>query len=533
MGTSFQELDLLSERDGIIRVPFLIKGQLIAPPQVSREKVEAAFSGAGADVAYAKLPNAQLIRERVIDRKTMRYTSEHVYQVMPAIQAIDLVETDIDTLVHGLYALRVEDVLHYLTTISAFLDQNWAWVDRVRDLCRRTSELPDAYLDGAFTAFRLGLDAAAAKSMIDNELSVWSKPGSAFLDGWVEMPAQVLPGLVMWLGQGLSAKTKAAPPSVRPCIRAMPTRQLHITAGNAPTVPVVSALRAILTHSAGVIKLPYGATLTGALFSLALATAAPDHPITRHLSIVYWTGGDESVESVFFAPGAFDRIVVWGAPEAISSVRSRALFTRTVCFSPRYGVSMIGREAFADDLEQVAVQASMDTMIYNQKACNASYVHYVEGPEEKAHEYAALLQRILCEWDALAPQFVRPSARGQIKRMRRGRFARAHWHTNVDGGAFASGVVVMPDEFDILDHPMCRLVVVRPVDDLDAALDYMHAGVSTVGVYPEGRRLALRDRILARGASNVIPLGQCERMFAGMPHDGMMVLSQLVDWKNA
>lgn len=38
--------------------------------------------------------------------------------------------------------------------------------------------------------------------------------------------------------------------------------------------------------------------------------------------------------------------------------------------------------------------------------------------------------------------------------------------------------------------------------------------------------------ILAWGVSNVPPLGKCEKMFPGMPHDGMPVLSQLVDWKN-
>ena len=38
--------------------------------------------------------------------------------------------------------------------------------------------------------------------------------------------------------------------------------------------------------------------------------------------------------------------------------------------------------------------------------------------------------------------------------------------------------------------------------------------------------------ILARGVTNALPLGEVERMFGGMPHDGMMVLNDLVDWKN-
>ena len=65
------------------------------------------------------------------------------------------------------------------------------------------------------------------------------------------------------------------------------------------------------------------------------------------------------------------------------------------------------------------------------------------------------------------------------------------------------------------------------------ALKFIHPGVSSVGIFPEGKRAVLRDAILARGVSSVLPLGGCGSVYAGMPHDGMLVLSQLVDWKNA
>jgi hypothetical protein len=172
-------------------------------------------------------------------------------------------------------------------------------------------------------------------------------------------------------------------------------------------------------------------------------------------------------------------------------------------------------------------------MIYNQQACTASLVHYVEGTEAQAEEYAGRLRLALSQWDEMAPQRVAPDMVGAVERMRRGRYLQAGWHLNRRGERFASGVVVVPDEFDIMDHPLCRLVVVRPVADLTAALAYLHQGVSAVGVYPEARRLALRDAIAARGVSSVLPLGSCEQVFAGMPHDGMLVLSQLVDWKCA
>ncbi|MDO8491573.1 MAG: acyl-CoA reductase, partial [Dehalococcoidia bacterium] len=286
------------------------------------------------------------------------------------------------------------------------------------------------------------------------------------------------------------------------------------------------------TKSAAVVKCPHGTTLSASLLSLAAAVAAPDHPLTRNLSLVYWQGGDETIESSLFLPNAFDRIVVWGSSETVASVQSRAPFSRVISFNPRYSVSLIGRESFGDDLEDVAARACVDSLIHNQKACSSSLVHYVEGSEEQANLYAEKVQRTLAKWDAQMPQFVAPAARGQIKRMKRGKYAGARWYLNGGEDGFTSGVMAPSGEFDVLDHPACRLVVVRRVDDLHDALAYLHQGVSTTGVYPEERRLALKDSILARGVSSVLPLGQCERIFPGMPHDGMMVLSQLVDWKN-
>jgi hypothetical protein len=519
---------LLEENDGMVRVPFLVKGRLVAPPALTRAQVDAAFAQVDAGASYVKLDQAQLLREPVLDRAAMQPTGESQVLVLPRVDPLALLERDVDDLVDGLYALSVEQILAYLQGILDTLAGSAATVERVRELCRRTAPYPDVFLDGAFAEFEEGLSVQAARAMIDRELAAWQRPGSAFLDGWVEVPGEVTPGVAPLAALGLPGFLAEAAPA---CLRAMPTRQLHITAGNAPGVPIISALRGLLTKSAVTIKSPSGAILTGALFALAAAAAGPGHPFTRHLSIVYWQGGDESVETVLFLPNAYDRIVVWGAPEAVTSVQARAQMTRVISFNPRYSASLIGREAFDGDLAEVAFRACVDTMIYNQRACTASLVHYVEGSPAQAEEYASHVRAVLSRWDAMAPQMVTPETIGALERLRRGRYVQAGWGLNRPAGRYASGVVVMPDEFDILDHPLCRLVVVRPVPDLTAALQYLHPGVSAVGVYPEPRRLSLRDAIAARGVSSVLPLGRCEQVFAGMPHDGMLVLSQLVDWK--
>jgi hypothetical protein len=80
---------------------------------------------------------------------------------------------------------------------------------------------------------------------------------------------------------------------------------------------------------------------------------------------------------------------------------------------------------------------------------------------------------------------------------------------------------------------MSRLIVVRRVDDLLDVIPLLNPAVSTVGIHPPERIAELRDIVSASGVSNVFSLGEIENVYTGMPHDGMRILSELVNWVNA
>ncbi|MDD4874688.1 MAG: hypothetical protein PHE15_06960, partial [Dehalococcoidales bacterium] len=96
---------LLFNKDSVIRVPFLVKGKLIAPPEISRGEIEEAFRITDSNTVYLKLPHAQISREPVVDRQTTKYTGEYIYQVMHFISGSELIENDIDKLASTLYSL--------------------------------------------------------------------------------------------------------------------------------------------------------------------------------------------------------------------------------------------------------------------------------------------------------------------------------------------------------------------------------------------------------------------------------------------
>jgi hypothetical protein len=543
-----REHDLLTlGKDNIVRVPFLIKGTLRVPPVVGMDRIQEAFSAK--EEATGKPPNAvttvrledaQVLREPIMDRETMRTTDEFVYQVLPAFDAEELIERDFDRVVDELYNLPFEEVLDFLGKLSSALSSCPELLDALQQVFRRTATVADMYIDFSFTSLGYLLNPDAAREMVDSELSSFGIQGSRFMDNWVQVSDTSMDGLSGQLCPTEAKETSGDYKSPEKMyLRAMPTRQLHLTAGNAPAIPIISTCRAISLKSPAVIKSPYGATLGGALVSLAACAVAPDHPSVRNLSIVYWSGGDESVEDVFFGAEAFDRIVIWGAPDAVASVKRRALFTKLVTLNPRYGMSWIGREAFENgEYKEAARRAAIDTMVWNQKACIASSLHYVEGDENQVMAYAEAVQKELAEWDRVAPNFLDPAAQGQIRRLRRGKLMNAQWLANKQNEGdkknegISSVVIVVKGEFDMMDHTLSRMVIVRPVSRLEDALPYLNNSVSTVGLFPESRRMELCDRILARGVSTSYPLGMADRMSTGLAHDGMKVYSELMDWKN-
>jgi hypothetical protein len=511
----------VDDGQGVVRVPQLVKGEPLLATRITRDEIRRA-EPAGPDYGTVfRVGDATVRREPVYDAATAAPTGEVRYLVFARPDPARLVETDPAALARTLYALPFAEVQDFAEALrlalarsrgSLLAQAGAAQVADPRALAIALDLLPAL------------LDRGSLAEAVDRDLGMDGVPGTRLLDGWVAVDAVAPPGFTARIGQRLGR----APGTMRPSVRAMPTRQLHITAGNSPMVPFLSFLRGLMTKGACTLKSAADTTETAALLGAALRAADPQHPITRHTSVVYWPGGDPTIEGPLFAPGAYDRVVVWGSAETVRSVRQRST-ARTVVLAPRYGVSLVGREA-QDRLPEAAHRACIDTLIWEQKACTASLVHYVEGTEREALAYCEALQRALAQWDALMP---RPLVRAQIGRLRllrRGPLLQGTWFENGRGADLRSAVVYTPVPFDLALHPMSRFVVVRRVETLEAALPWIGSAVATAGVFPACAMMALRDALAAAGVGQVFPLGDGERVWAGKPHDGMRILSELVSW---
>jgi hypothetical protein len=533
MTVSLDQLEdaLGSPTSSVVRLPALVKGELILPPEAAFESLRHAIAKGG-DRAPDRfvVDGAYVLRRPIFDRSTLTPTGQDQFLLLPRVDPRSLLETNPGALA-DLFDLPFAEVTDYVGCLRDVAGDR-RLVAQLAAYSKATSPLDDRPLEIVFEMLPAIFDPSTLVEAVERELSDACARGVDYLDGWVPVGASPQRGMTARIADRVFA---SSPPHWRegPYVRAMPTRQLHITAGNSPVVPLVSALRAFATKGAAVVKSPATATAAGTFLGVAMRLVDPDHPLTRHTSIVYWPGGDRAVEDVLFDEGAFDRLVVWGSAETVRSVAGRAPFAKTVFMNPRVGMSFIGREAFDGRLREVAARAAADSLAGDQLACTASLVHYVEGSEHDVLEYCRVVRDLLAGWDAAVPHTLSPADVARLRRLRRDEFVSGTWFENGRWPATTSLVVYMPTDFDLAAHPMCRCVVVRAVRDLGDALRFVHAGVSTVGVYPEERRRSLRDGLAARGVSNIFPLGEGERVYAGMPHDGMRVLSELVRWTNA
>ena len=288
------EPTITADRDGVIAVPALVRGTLVAPPAIGRAEIDAAFAAADRERAggdaptLVRLHGAWVLREPVLDRASMRATGACQYQVLPAVTPLDLIEDDLDALAGELYELEFAEVVRYVDGLQRAYGADAALLRQVKEWVRATSEAPDPYVEAGFSMFPVMLAAALAETMVDTDLATWEIPGRRFLDGWVEVPGTLYPAPVHMIhAQHLPPIANYDAADATPRLRALPTRQLHITAGNSPLVPLASLLRALWTKSAATIKLPYGATLAGAYLAVLAARTFPGHPLTRHLSVLY------------------------------------------------------------------------------------------------------------------------------------------------------------------------------------------------------------------------------------------------------
>ena len=317
-------------------------------------------------------------------------------------------------------------------------------------------------------------------------------------------------------------------------IRAFGARTVHVIAGNSPLIAALSIIRNAICRSDAIIKTPSNDPLTALAIARTMAEVDPDHPVTRHLSVAYWKGGDVDFESRLYQPANVEKIIAWGGFASVTHVlRYVQPGLELISLDPKRSATIIGAQAFASEaaLEQAAQRAATDVGALNQLGCvNARVIYAVGSPDDVTRLGEAIYRHMqaLPETVSTHAKCFDPELRAQLEGLR----ASPDFY-RVIGGAEGEGAVIVSQ----LDEPVefhralsGRVANLVPIDAPADALRYINAYTQTIGIYPESLKDELRDTLALHGAQRLVSLGYAADPSVALPQDGIEPVRRMVKW---
>ena len=266
-------------------------------------------------------------------------------------------------LMEDLYEISFEAILDYLAELGARLEvSNNDYLLEAREYSYATAPTTRPIMDKFYRDMPLMFDKERIRRMVDFNI------GIPYLEGWVEKPIN---------GSKVG-------------IRAYGARSLHIVAGNGPVLGALTILRGAVTRGDTIIKVPSNDPFTTGAIARTMVDMAPDHPITRHLAVAYWRGGDEALEAKIYQPHNIEKICAWGGFASIKHVtRYIQPGIELISLDPKRSASILGGEALQSEklMGEAAKRIAADVATGNQTACSACRMVYVTcGTDEDGVE---------------------------------------------------------------------------------------------------------------------------------------------------
>ncbi len=334
-----------------------------------------------------------IIRGRIIDHADVEFGGRRggaSFTAPDVKKHVDAIPLGTPSSLADLYELGFDDILDYMGALHERMSfTRNPHLQEAFELARGTSGLTEPLLRRTYQIMRDCFDPKFVREFADSSI------GIRYLDGWVTRR----------MGNGALVS-----------IRAIGARAVHIVAGNSPLVSAMTVMRNAVLRSDAIIKTPSNDPLTATACARTMIEMAPDHPITRHLSVAYWKGGDAGFEEVLYRPKNIEKIIAWGGFASITHI---AKYIQPgidlITLDPKLSSSIIGKTAFRDvaSMSDAAERMAIDIGSNNQEACLNARVAYIEtGTDEKGLRQADQFgQMVYAALQALPPALSTPVRR--------------------------------------------------------------------------------------------------------------------------
>jgi hypothetical protein len=322
-------------------------------------------------------------------------------------------------------------------------------------------------------------------------------------------------------------------------VRAFGSRVVHIPAGNGGLVSAVTILRSVITRCDTIIKAPSNDPLTAVAIARTLADVAPGHPITKHLAVAYWKGGDACVEDRLYRPEHVEKIVAWGGLASVKHVtRYIQPGLEMIALDPKRSATIIGRQAFADDetMREVARCAAVDIGVANQEGCaNARVIYAMSGTDAAGIANANRLGEMIYDELVRLPAFISTPPlypnRELSDLVEASRMTEDYYR--VIGGEQREGAIIVSQFGGAVDYSAMlsgRVANIVPVDGIDEVTAAVTAYTQTIGIYPESLKRELRETLPLFGAQRLTTLGYACSVPIAAPQDAIEPMRRMCKW---
>jgi Acyl-CoA reductase (LuxC) len=473
-----------SRETSIVEIPLLVRGRVIEPGEDSVE-----FGGrVGA-------------RFRTPDPR--RYASQ-------------LVLADAGEL-RDLQSLPVDEIIDFLVELGQRLvyERN-PLMQEALELALDAGELTEPIIRPMFETLPEWFERGFLEQLIETII------GKGYVDGWVDHP--VLAG------------TR---------VRAVGTRTVHIIAGNVPHMAAISVIHSALCKCDSLIKVPSNDPFTAMAIVRTMFELDSSHPVSRHVSVAYWKGGDTEVEREVYRPSRIEKLIAWGGSASMRHIQQYLVpGIELIANNPKVSIAIVGREALRGDeaMREAAVGVAVMAGRLNQSGCTNARVVYVEcDTDEKDLDALERLGReihaafeLLPQEESTAPKVPAPDLAEEMDAL-----SLDQDFYRVIGDSNSAGVVVSrtEDPVEFADRLRNRVVNLVPVAEIAKVTRWLSEATQTVGIYPPRLHEELRDPLALAGVQHIRALTTSPDGGYGsgrgtllLPHDGMEPMRRMVRW---
>ena len=297
-------------------------------------------------------------------------------------------------------------------------------------------------------------------------------------------------------------------------------------------------MRSALVKAACLGKVASGEPTFAPLYLKTIEDIDPN--MARCMAVLYWRGGEQGVEDAAFNQA--DAVIIFGGIQACKSVVERIpRRIRVLIHGHKLGFGVIGKEKMCSKgLEALAAAVAYDHSMFDQQACLAPHVYYVEeGGEVSPREFAEALSVAMEKMNEKMPRGVISSGESAAINQLRGKYEIRELNgESVSMLASSHGtdwtVVYEKDPGIFRPSPLNRFVMIMGVEDIFQILPriksltpFLQNAAVAVG---DQREKKFIDKLGQYGVSRITAPGNMPVPSMMWHHDGITPLATLLRW---